>query len=99
MTNWKVRLNGKKGFPLFSILTEGVTEVDLMLHAAGWILNVVNIVVHRRWSGSMYVTLVVVVRCCLVPSLGFGVLRKRVLGISVASGVESWVSGCCRKGC
>ena len=50
-----------------------------MLHAAGWTLNVVSIVVYRCWSGGMYVTLVVVVRCCLVLRLGFrGVAGKAV---------------------
>ena len=74
-----MRLNGERGVPLFSKWAEGVTEVDLMLHATGWTLNVVSIVVYRCWSGGMYVTLVVVVRCCLVPSLWFwGVARKVV---------------------
>ena len=75
----EVRLNGERGFPLFSKWADGVTEVALMLHAAGWTLNVVNIVVHWCWSGGMYVTLVVVVHCCLVPSLGFwGVAEEGV---------------------
>ena len=49
-----------------------------MLHAAGWAVNVVGIVVYRCWSGGMYVTLVVVVRCCLVLSLGLQGVEGKV---------------------
>ena len=72
-------VNGERGFPLFPKWTGDVTEVDPMLHAIGWTLNVVSIVVYRCWSGGMYGKLVVVVRCCLVLNLGFlGVAEKVV---------------------
>ena len=69
----------REGVSLVLKVAEGVTEVDLMLHAVGWTLNVVSVVEYRCWSGGMYVTLVVVVRCCLVPSLGFWGVAKKVV--------------------